>query len=131
MAILGRPEGLLARLGGVLGASWGILAAKTQQKRGGSEFLWPLGTVLASFVGCFLMFSVCVSYASGCCWYSFGTRSGCVWGAGVFGAYSGRIRVYSGCIRTTHVNFEIQICFVQVSSGIQNFKKYGQKNFIV
>ena len=34
----------------VLEASWGLLAAKTHQKRGATVFWRPLGTVLASFL---------------------------------------------------------------------------------
>ena len=52
----------LGPLGGVLAASWGLsgrlgglLAAKTHQKRGGCEFLRPLGVVLASFLKGFWM----------------------------------------------------------------------------
>ena len=39
----------------VLEASWGLLAAKTHQKRGRPVFWRPLGAVLASFLGGFWM----------------------------------------------------------------------------
>ena len=51
----GHLGAILGRLGTLLGVSWGVLAAKTQQERGDCEFLCPLGTVLASFLGGFWM----------------------------------------------------------------------------
>ena len=39
---------LKINLGGVLGGSWGVLAAKTDQERGGSVFWDPLGAILAA-----------------------------------------------------------------------------------
>ena len=60
--ILGVSWGHLERLGSLLGASWavlepswGLLAAKTHQKRGQSVFWRPLGAVLGSFLGGFWM----------------------------------------------------------------------------
>ena len=68
---LDAPGGLLGALGGLLGASggplggllgaswavleasWGLLAANTHRRRGGYEFLRPLGAVLGSFLGGF------------------------------------------------------------------------------
>ena len=61
-AVLGRLGGVLGPSWGVLGrswaglvASWGLLAAKSQQERGPCEFLCPLGAVLASFLEGFWM----------------------------------------------------------------------------
>ena len=54
-ATWGGLGGLLGRSWAVLEASWGLLAAKTHQKRGESEFWKPLGGVLASFLGGFWM----------------------------------------------------------------------------
>ena len=51
----GPRGGLLGASWAVLEASWGLLAAKTHQKRGGSEFWRPLGAVLGSFLGGFVM----------------------------------------------------------------------------
>ena len=53
-AILGRLGGLLGRLGDVLGASWGPLAAKSQQERGGVRVLRPQKTRLGLIFGRFL-----------------------------------------------------------------------------
>ena len=58
----GRLGGVLGRLGGLLGASWavleassGLLAAKTQPRRGEHVFGMPLGAVLGSFLAGFWM----------------------------------------------------------------------------